>query len=451
MQSIAQIAGVFFFTGLWQGFLLAALVWTALRLAPKASAALRFAIWAVTLVVIGLLPLIEHLTASSTAVPSATHLQLDIRWSYAIAALWLAASLVRATNLAIQALHLWQLRRRARPVETGVSLIEGVRLCTSTDVDRPSVVGFFAPRILIPVWLHQQLTAAELDQIVLHEMEHLRRHDDWLNLLQKLSLVLFPLNPIVLWVERRLCFERELACDDGVLRLTRAPRAYATCLTDLAERGLNRRTGLLALGALGATVRQSELAQRVHRILRNERTLSPLRARLLAGTVALGVLGGATELARYPELVSFAAPTSALHAEAIPVSILGDRSDLAGKLIPASFQQGTVPHMTLLSADMDRRAPAKPVAIRPKTRHVHKAVQPVKPALKRVSENRSSTQQQSWMILTSLSTEQPTTDREDSNVNPGQPRLFLPVVDTDNHLLPYAAVPTADGWLLVQL
>ena len=84
-------------------------------------------------------------------------------------------------------------------------------LCVSDEVDRPSVVGFFAPRILVPAALLERLSADELRQIVLHEMEHLRRGDDWTNLLQKLSLVVFPLNPALIWIERQLCVERELA------------------------------------------------------------------------------------------------------------------------------------------------------------------------------------------------------------------------------------------------
>ncbi len=89
---------------------------------------------------------------------------------------------------------------------------------------------------------------------MLHEVGHLRRADDWINLLQKLSLVVFPLNPMLMWIERRLCLERELACDDDVLRLTKAPKAYATCLTNLAERRLEPQSGGVVAGRLGKAV-----------------------------------------------------------------------------------------------------------------------------------------------------------------------------------------------------
>ncbi len=127
------------------------------------------------------------------------------------------------------------------------------QLCTSEEVERPSVFGFFHPRILIPPALIEKLSAQELQQVVLHELEHLRRLDDWTNLLQKAALVVFPLNPAMLWVERKLCAERELACDDRVLRSNAAPKAYAVCLTRLAEFSMVQ-SRLACLGRVGAAV-----------------------------------------------------------------------------------------------------------------------------------------------------------------------------------------------------
>jgi hypothetical protein len=190
-------------------------------------------------------------------------------------------------------------RPPARPIE----------ICTTRDLDRPSVIGFFAPRILIPEWLFSRLTPGELEQVVLHEAEHLHRRDDWTNLLQKLFLVVFPLNPALAWMERRLCREREMACDEGVVRRTQAPRAYAACLTTLAERGLQqrelqRRAQALSLGAFE---RRPELVHRVHSILRRKQALHPLAAGALVSVLGCGLVVGSVELARSPQLVAFVA------------------------------------------------------------------------------------------------------------------------------------------------
>jgi hypothetical protein len=169
-------------------------------------------------------------------------------------------------------------------------------------LDRPSVIGFFAPRILIPHWLLPRLTAGELEQIVLHETEHLRRRDDWTNLIQKLCLVVFPLNPALAWIEHHLCSEREMACDEGVIRLTNAPRAYAACLANLAERHLEHRAEALSLGAWH---RRPELVRRVHRILLHKRAMSKTAAGALLATLGSMLLAASVEMSRVPQLVAF--------------------------------------------------------------------------------------------------------------------------------------------------
>jgi beta-lactamase regulating signal transducer with metallopeptidase domain len=301
---------------IWQGALLAVLAALALRMAPRIPAAARFAVWFTVFVLMAALPFASlesgGLAESAVGAPHGGWLSIDARWTLAIAAIWAAASLVRAMTLIAAAARVRTLSRRATPIAfAGAAISRRAQVCSSADVDRPTVIGFFAPRILIPVWLLDKLTAAELEQIVLHEASHLNRADDWLNLLQKIALVVFPLNPALAWVERRLCFERELACDEHVLRTRasceRAATDYASCLATLAEYRLERR-GLvrnlaLALGALG---RESQLGRRVARILRPVSRMRPAQARLAVGASVVTLLFAATQLERCPRIVSFA-------------------------------------------------------------------------------------------------------------------------------------------------
>ncbi len=321
--------------GVWQGALIACGLALCLRLVPRTSARHRFAVWAAAFVTIFGLPLIAALVEIPTALGAAhagaeasvrPWLSLDARWSLVIAALWAAATMIRAGGLVVHSFRLRKLWKDAVPVEIEgrlhellASATEGwnrgaVEVCTTSILQRPSVIGFMRPRILIPDWLFARLTAGELEQIVLHEAEHLRRRDDWTNLLQKVCLVVFPLNPALLWIERRLCREREMACDDGVIRVTHAPRSYAACLASLAERGLERRAEALSLGAWH---RRSELVHRVHSILRNRGGLSPLGTRALLGTLGCSLLVGSVELARCPQLVAFVPVRSIQAAQAL--------------------------------------------------------------------------------------------------------------------------------------
>ena len=227
-------------------------------------------------------------------------LQFDSRWTFAIAALWLIATLARATDLILHVARLRRLWRAATPVD--ILQLSGThtrafQVCSTPDVDRPNVIGFFAPRVLIPDWLLPRLTAGELHQIVLHESTHLARRDDWTNLFQKLCLVLLPLNPALFWLDRQLAKERERSCDEAVVRITQAPRAYAACLASLAERGLTYQKEALSLGAWR---RRSELVDRVHRILGRNRLMHPAAARISAWLARLRPPRGHRRVGKLP-------------------------------------------------------------------------------------------------------------------------------------------------------
>lgn len=444
IEGLSQFAAAAFVSSLWQGVLLAAVVALGLRFAPKMTAAVRFAVWSAVFVVILLLPFIQAWVSRSHSgiASSGAGIQLDVRWSYAIAAVWSVFSLVRGAKLAISGLRLHGLWKRATPVPADLSgVLSGSRalqLCTSTEIDRPSVIGFFSPRILIPAWLFEKLTPAELEQIVIHEAGHISRADDWINLFQKVGLVLFPLNPVLMWIDRRLCFERELACDDGVLESTHAPGAYASCLVSLAERTRDRRAVSLSLGAWE---RRSELTRRVHSILRRRENMSPLQTRLASGGIVVALLGAGIGLSQCPHLVSFneAAPLAELSAplpagaRALPVS--AQSLPVAGYQ-PAVFHPSAAPRQTLLTTSLPANRVMKPAhkTARKTPAGVH-AVSPV-PAMSKVKQ--ASNGAQRMFVLTSW---QAPADPS------GRPGVVLAV--SPEHA--YAALPTEDGWLVIQL
>ena len=385
LAAFAHAAAPLAVAALWQGAAIAVVLGVGLKCAQRfhihIDAAARFAVWAAAFAAVAALQFLPPILslavrgAASGSVAGAPdnvqivaqvgtpahaawlrfpqielpQIQIDERWALAIAAVWLMASLVRAAYLAAHALRLRRLWVAAEPVQTRAKLRallaaasfarrplsrRAATICTTRGLDRPSVIGFFAPRILIPDWLFRQLTPAELEQVVLHEAEHLWRRDDWTNLLQKIALVLFPLNPALVWIEQRLCREREMACDEGVVRRTQAPREYAACLAGLAERRMERRVELKierrahAL-SLGAFDRRPELVRRVSSLLARGPALHPVAARALVGVAACGLLAASVELARCPQMVEFvsAAPAAALESQPAQMNVA--RVDLA--------------------------------------------------------------------------------------------------------------------------
>jgi beta-lactamase regulating signal transducer with metallopeptidase domain len=418
LHEITRFTAQTFVAGLWQGIVLISAVAIGLRLLPRLSASIRFAIWSLTFALAAILPLL-HLqipaisAPQSTAQSHTTPIHLSAAWGTAIAAIWAVAMVSRIAQLLTQAIRLHRIWKRSTPVAASSAteaLLNGKRptqLCTSTDIDVPCVIGFRSPRLLIPDWLFAKVTESELHQIILHECEHLRRRDDWMNLLQKIGLVLFPLNPALLWVDRRLSLERELACDAGVVASTAAPFDYAHCLTRLAEHRLHRRSLALSLAAWS---RQSELARRVHTLLRPIGTMSPLQARASITLLTLGLATGAAEMARAPHLISF--------TDAIPIPIQQAATTIsqpASHAIPVSFTQTAQPHETLLKAVMPQ--PATPKTARARKTH-----------------------SQPRLVLTT--TPQPVARHHNS---------FRQAYILTDFSPSYAAVPFGNGWLIIQL
>ena len=100
-----------------------------------------------------------------------------------------------------------------------------VAVCVSDGLRVPTAIGFIKPLVVIPSWAMQELSATELNAILLHELAHLRRWDDWTNLVQKVLGALLFFHPAVWWIEKKLALEREMACDDLVLAEDRRVRA----------------------------------------------------------------------------------------------------------------------------------------------------------------------------------------------------------------------------------
>jgi beta-lactamase regulating signal transducer with metallopeptidase domain len=172
--------------------------------------------------------------------------------------------LIAMAGLLRVGLGLWQLRK----VRAGSEVIElagldpllqrtlgefqpsrKVAIATSEKVMVPAAIGFFRPMIVLPSWALRELSTAELNSILIHELAHLQRRDDWTNLAQKVLRAVLFFHPAVWWVERQLSLEREMACDEVVLSRTANPRAYAECLVTVAERSFMRRGLALAHAA----------------------------------------------------------------------------------------------------------------------------------------------------------------------------------------------------------
>ncbi len=153
------------------------------------------------------------------------------------------------------------------------------------------------------------------------------------------------------------------------------------------------------------------------------------------GVVVMGLLGGAAELARCPQLVAFS------RAE-VPVAA-------AVQIPPNAFQpvmfreRGSTgamtsgAHATLLKASMPVNPPVAPVVVKAKPRRVVRAKAAVRTLESRV-DMPVVRRAQGWVVLTTWEEQE-------------RPRVVFAVTEGRVITPSYAAVPTAGGWLVIQL
>src|SRR5437588_10359962 len=88
VESVSRLVANSFVSGLWQGIVLAAGVALCLRLVPRTTAAVRFAIWTAVFAVLAVLPLLHAYTSGSGGgmAGRGAGVEVDVRWGVEVAA-----------------------------------------------------------------------------------------------------------------------------------------------------------------------------------------------------------------------------------------------------------------------------------------------------------------------------------------------------------------------------
>jgi beta-lactamase regulating signal transducer with metallopeptidase domain len=359
-------------SGLLPALAVAAAAWLLLKLTPRTNASTRHAVWWLVLALAVMLPagfavhdaggrrqLAAAVNAASwaptwnpsagaravavlyprRALPPAAVTRssrvgaLRVRaggWAGGLLILWMAIFLVQLGRLGGSFVRLRGVKRRARQAwpelearfaswTAACGIRRPVRLLVSDEVATPMAAGFLRPAVILPGRLPAEFGPTDLDHVLLHELSHLGRRDDWSNLLARVAQAAFWFNPAALWALRRIEREREMACDEWVVEATGTPRPYAASLARLFEFCMARRKEALAAGMAGHA---SHLGERIEVLVRRKgacsRRVSALR---VAGCTAALLLLTAVA-ARTPRWVVLAQdparPASASRASAVP-------------------------------------------------------------------------------------------------------------------------------------
>jgi len=177
------------------------------------------------------------------------------------------------------------LQQRITDISRQLNIKRHVKVSFSRLVDVPCVIGYFKPILLLPITLTFQLSAEEIETILLHELSHIKGNDFLVNLVQQIISVLLFFNPFAQLINQVISTEREHRCDDIVVQNTENRLTYAYALLKLEE----TRQGHLQL-ALAATQNKHHLLTRIERIMNTKTPIGNIRPILLAVLLIAGSL-----------------------------------------------------------------------------------------------------------------------------------------------------------------
>ena len=346
LQTLAQTAVERILNALPEGLLIALFAWALLRILRRQNSGTRFAVWFLALLAVAALPVLGGGGAGRALLAPGMaqgHLHPAItisgRWALFAFVAWASGASLGTARLVVGFLRLRQLQRSCTAILAAdldpavqktfdeIAASGSITVAASGSVRVPAAIGFWKRTIVLPAWALRELAADDLNAILLHEFAHLRRGDDWTNLIQKMVRTLFFFHPAVWWIDNRLSVEREMACDDAVLAETANPHGYASCLVSLMEKSWAHRELAMAQAAVH---RAREASLRLAQILDTNR---PVATRVWKPALALVGVFSVACLIALPLAPQFVAFDSGIRAN-------NQAYEYAAAVIPARLKAG---------------------------------------------------------------------------------------------------------------
>ncbi len=111
-----------------------------------------------------------------------------------------------------------ELHRLYRSCQKELRIRRNVRLYASRRLANPVSCGWLRPFVIIPRDLDIRLSMPEIRYILLHELQHYKHKDPIINDLVCFMQILYWFNPFIRYGFHCLQRDREMACDQGVIR-----------------------------------------------------------------------------------------------------------------------------------------------------------------------------------------------------------------------------------------
>lgn len=270
------------------------------KLSPKA----RFALWLLVLVRLALPEGVESPASIFNLIPNgppvpvsaaeigtaASEIEADTAgagpmvpvpiersFPHTIAWIWLAGAVLFLATIAASAVRVWRQHSRARGL-TNSAILEvfedcraemkittPVMVAESPHVRSPLLYGFIRPRLLLPEKVTSGFSVAELRQVFLHELAHIKRMDVPVGWAAAVLLAVHWFNPLVWLAFRSMRADREMASDALAMSYSgsQSAKAYGEAIIKVLE---HFSRPALGPGMVGIAEDKKQLTRRIQMI-----------------------------------------------------------------------------------------------------------------------------------------------------------------------------------------
>jgi beta-lactamase regulating signal transducer with metallopeptidase domain len=178
-----------------------------------------------------LTPLAATLPMPAAATPPHPSASREEQLARVLVGLWVCGAAVVLGRWTLR----WSRLRQTVHDSVPVAVEAPIPVRSAATAIEPGVVGVVRPILLLPHAIEEHLNAEELRAVILHELEHVRRHDNLTACISMLTQSLFWFYPLTWWLGRRLIVERESACDQAVIAAGCDRETYAQGILNVCK------------------------------------------------------------------------------------------------------------------------------------------------------------------------------------------------------------------------
>jgi beta-lactamase regulating signal transducer with metallopeptidase domain len=254
---------------------------------------------------------------------------------------WLSGSLATLTWLTTGLVGVERFRRSSRLVQSGeiadrcaalartFGIVRHVNVGICDRLAMPVLIGIVRPLILLPPTALGGWSALQLEMILLHELAHLRRWDNLVNLIQRLIEALLFFHPVAWWLSGWARLERELCCDRLVIERIDQPAAYAETLLSLAGSSHSGPRAALAMA-------DRHVLTRIRRLLNQEERSMKLSMPEGFGLLVALAMGALLVLSSHAAPPSASSNPKEMMQQVAPAAVKNSNDKLAREALPQS-------------------------------------------------------------------------------------------------------------------